>query len=397
MTTPLRIALMMQGGTQWIGGLEYIKNLIIALATLPEDVRSTFELNLLGDPQTLNMHISDSLNPYIAHRYEVDKAMIKHLTAIQRLTKKLHLNNIWKPSSSFQIFLRQQKFDFIYPHTPEPGQKASCHSAAWIPDFQHKHLPQFFTPQDISTREKRMVRIANHAEKIVLSSHVAEQDFHRFFPHAAAKTHVLSFRTYPVQEWYESVPQHIQSRYCLPERFFLVCNQFWQHKNHRIIFQALKELQQQSIFPHVVCTGHFYDYRHPGYSDEILHTIHTLGIARQVSLLGLIPRIEQIQLMRRSLAIIQPSLFEGWSTVVEDARCLGKPMLLSDIPVHVEQSPPQSKFFRQDSVEELASLLSKWWTSGTPGPQEEQEAAARQQSFRDVQEFALRFLELARG
>ncbi len=38
--------------------------------------------------------------------------------------------------------------------------------------------------------------------------------------------------------------------------------------------------------------------------------------------LGFIDRGEQLQLMKNSIAIVQPSLFEGWSTVVEDTKAM---------------------------------------------------------------------------
>ena len=44
MNKPLKIGLLMQGGRNWIGGAEYIKNIIFALSSLPHEVRSTFEI-----------------------------------------------------------------------------------------------------------------------------------------------------------------------------------------------------------------------------------------------------------------------------------------------------------------------------------------------------------------
>ncbi|TIN29445.1 hypothetical protein [Mesorhizobium sp.] len=34
--------------------------------------------------------------------------------------------------------------------------------------------------------------------------------------------------------------------------------------------------------------------------------------------------------------LLKPSHIEGWSTTVEEAKSLGTPMLLSDIPLHRE-------------------------------------------------------------
>ena len=51
-----------------------------------------------------------------------------------------------------------------------------------------------------------------------------------------------------------------------------------------------------------------------------------------------ISREDQLGLMRDSLAVVQPSLFEGWGTVVEDAKTLGVQVLCSDIEIHHEEN-----------------------------------------------------------
>jgi len=137
--------------------------------------------------------------------------------------------------------------------------------------------------------------------------------------------------------------------------------------------------------------------RKPDYIDIVLQNLSTYGLANQVYLLGLIPRIDQIQLMRRSLAVIQPSLFEGWSTVVEDARCLGKKMILSDFPVHIEQDPPDSVFFDRHSPQQLANLIGEWSEKLSNGINLKEESIAQRKNKEDVKKFGYRFLEIARN
>lgn len=43
-------------------------------------------------------------------------------------------------------------------------------------------------------------------------------------------------------------------------------------------------------------------------------------------------------LMRFSVRVINPSLFEGWSSAVEECKSVGKRLVLSGIPVHREQA-----------------------------------------------------------
>nr|WP_009634495.1 glycosyltransferase [Synechocystis sp. PCC 7509] len=394
MTKPLRIALIMQGGSDWIGGTEYIKNLILALGSLPIAVRSSFELCLVSS-KSVDPSLHQQLEPYINEIYYQED--IEPRIFLSRVKWKLIKTVFNQPSPQIDTFIKRAKIDFIYPYlTPNKGKKY-YQSAAWIPDFQHKHLTHYFSETEIQRREQAHQYATRYSAIVVLSSKHAAKEFKDFFPEAAEKAKVLSFRTYSLPDWYEADPTEIQTKYKLPDRFFVISNQFWRHKNHLLVFEALNLLKKKSIYPIVVCTGKIYDYRQPEYSDTIKQSLQQLDIEQQVPLLGLIPKLDQVQLVRRSLGIIQPSLFEGWSTVVEDARVLGKPIVLSDFPVHLEQNPPNSMFFERHSPESLAIILADWWERLTPGPNLEQETTARKNNINDVRTFAEQFIAIARG
>jgi len=63
--------------------------------------------------------------------------------------------------------------------------------------------------------------------------------------------------------------------------------------------------------------------------------------------------------MQHAVAIIQPSLFEGWSTVVEDSKALNKFIIASDIPVHREQNNGNMEFFSPNNSVQLAEIIEK--------------------------------------
>jgi glycosyltransferase involved in cell wall biosynthesis len=146
-----------------------------------------------------------------------------------------------------------------------------------------------------------------------------------------------------------------------------------------------------------VWTGHPIDARNPSYLSDLLQRIHQSGLASQVLMLGLIPRIDQIQLMRRAIAVIQPSLFEGWSTVVEDARALGRPVILSDIAVHQEQDPPGARFFPPASPAVLAEAMEAAWREGVTGPDLAAESEARRKAHEALLGYGERFWNLVAG
>lgn len=392
MTKPLRIGLIMQGSREWIGGAEYIKNLILALGSLPTEVRSTFELYLICS-KSIDAELHSQVSPHVDQIYylEVD---LEPVTLVNRIRWKLvrTLFDLFDPR--VDAFVKKINLDFIYPNLNQGKGKTASPSAAWIPDFQYKYLTQFFTELEMQKREQVCQKIAKYAEVVVFSSQTVAADFQKFYPQSASKVKILSFKTSALLQWYQFDPVATQAKYNLSDRFFLVSNQFWQHKNHLLLFEALKILKEQSIYPIIVCTGLLSDHRQLEYANTIMQTIENFGIQPQVHLLSLIPKIDQIQLMRRCLAVIQPSLFEGWSTVVEDARVFGKSIILSDIPVHLEQNPPRSIFFERHSSQSLATVLADCWQELTPGPDLQQEAASKSNNFPEIQAFGNKFIEI---
>ena len=393
MNKPLRIGLIMQGGRSWLGGTEYIKNIALALSKLPEDIRLTFQVYILHS-QSIEYDVKVSLDACVTSFISLEEKL-PSLSIPNRLNWKIQRTLLKRLNPRLDNFLKSN-LDFIYPYySPNLVNSSSCQTCPWIYDFQHKYLPELFSVQEIASRNQEFELIAKRSQRVVLSSKTAESDFHRFFPNSSCKTEVLPFRTIRPLEWCQGNPEAIQQKYCLPDRFFLISNQFWQHKNHLLVFKALKLLKEQGVHPILACTGHIYDHRKPEFSDEILRTIHQLGIAQQIYLLGLIPKLDQVQLLRRSIAVIQPSLFEGWSTVVEDARCLGKVILLSDFPVHLEQNPPHSVLFNRYSPNNLASAMAEQWHALKPGPHTKQEHEASLNNHKQVRAFGEQFLKIA--
>lgn len=191
-------------------------------------------------------------------------------------------------------------------------------------------------------------------------------------------TRVLSLRVAPEAEWYAGDPAAVQAKYRLPDRFVLCCNQFWVHKNHRLLFAAIALLRQAGQEVQLVCTGLPDDFRHPGYLQELERYINELGVTDLIHILGQIPRHDQIQLIRRSLFVVQPSLFEGLSLIVEECRALGKPLILSDLDVHLEHE--YGIYFKRTNVHDLAAKMAALLAVARPGPDAARETEARLQA-----------------
>ena len=104
----------------------------------------------------------------------------------------------------------------------------------------------------------------------------------------------------------------------------------------------------------------------------------------------MVPRQHVFALMRASTALVNPSLSEGWSTTVEEAKMLGVPMLLSNLRVHMEQAGEYARYFNPDAAEQLASLMAQHRNSPASSRQE-MEKLAIGASHNRVKQFANEF------
>ena len=107
----------------------------------------------------------------------------------------------------------------------------------------------------------------------------------------------------------------------------------------------------------MVCTGSTHDARSSDFFQNLLTRIASARLSSNFTILGLVPREDFLGLLRDCVAVIQPSFYEGWSTSVEEAKAFGKTILLSDIPVHREQSPDHGMYFDPLNPAALGQLM----------------------------------------
>lgn len=384
--TDLTIGIEASLDKTWIAGMLYIRNVVYALATLPDERQPRLRL-LPIDADSLHA-VEDLARTYsfvsVAAPGIGHAKLLNAWLFIRRVLRRIqyHVDRQIVPA------FRGLSVSFPDWGKPVPGTP----QIAWIPDFQHVHLPQMFSSDEVRRRTERVARIASSKGTLVLSSESAKQDFLRIHPARSVDVRVWRFCstiTEPdLREW------HPQRALELPTFYLYVANQFWAHKGHLTLFEALCLLRKDNITPAVVCTGLMNDPRNPKYAQKVRDFLREKDLTRQVTLLGVIDRDQQIQVLRRAAAVIQPSMFEGWSTVVEDARAVGRPVLLSDIPVHREQLP-DGEFFKAGDGSSLANSLVELLPRLQPGPDQASELLAQQKCNQARQKAGWEFLSIA--
>jgi len=378
MITKIRVGIPILGSQNWFAGVSFVETLVKAVVNLSKDERPQLFL-VVSDGTLPDFH----LHQPFATLFDGIIFVGQHFTAAKSVTDLPILHCI----SYEELFT---KIDFLFPVNSKVWPDRCA--ASWIPDFQHRYLPDFFSEQECIARDKQFGRIAEQAKLVVFTTHSVERDFFKFYPAAKAVTRVLSAPFYPDKIWYTGDPEEIQIKYGLPDRFILCSNQFWIHKNHATLFQAIALLRQTGQDVHLVCTGFTHDFRWPGYFQDLQQYINKLGITDLIHILGLIPRYDQVQLIRRSLFVVQPSLFEGLSMIVQECKALGKKIILSDLDVHYEQK--YGIYFRRKNYQDLSQKIAELLTASQPGPDLLREAEAKIEAATLVKRFSKEFCNL---
>ncbi|MBP6335551.1 MAG: glycosyltransferase family 4 protein [Bacteroidia bacterium] len=375
------------GGKEWTGGMTYQENLVGALK-LRNDV-CIYILNNLDkgrdNPESKGIRarlLRIVKQVYSSLYYQLSRIILGY---DYRLSKKLQqfsnarINVLFTHNFSF-LDIRNHIIKFY-----------------WIPDFQHVHLPHLFTPEQLEERNHKFLIGCQKADVIILSSKDAQNDLANFAPEFLEKSHISNFVANVNENIWAKDPSYLMEKYFIPSKFFFLPNQFWKHKNHIVVFKALYHLKEKGILPIVMCTGNPSEFRSPGYYKELMEKIKEWGIGDQIRLLGLVPHDDVLMLIRQSLAVINPSLFEGWSTTVEECKSIGKKTLLSDIPVHREQSPASVEYFPPHDHESLANLLRENWEKLSPGPDIALEGSSRVALLKRKEEYANNFINIVKN
>ena len=339
MARRLTIGLRYKHQDAWTGGVYYVRNVVSAFGLLPEATRP--RLIIVGG----------------------DKAALDELRSATGypLLERLSRTRIeTRPAPGFRwpfAKAEDEEIDLLLMGSP-PGLE--FRGVQWVPDFQEHRLPEHFPPDELQARLERNDRWFRAHRHVMVSSQDVAADLRRHYGRYGNQAHVVRFASFLPAGLDAVDASALRARYGLPDRYFLCANQFWRHKNHGLVLRALAKA---GPVPPVVFTGREEDYRDPDHAPSVRRLAAELGVEARARFLGFIPREDQLGLMRGAIAVIQPSLCEGWSTSIEDAKALGRHVLTSDIAVHREQLERNADIFAGDDPAGLASLLRRYAAS----------------------------------
>lgn len=367
----MKIAIETKGFDQSGGLVDFIRHITFCIDLASEE--GSHDISVLIPKENFNSKLKEWTYPFrvfIDSLFERKKLIwLSHQRFNQKYLEKVFdgLYNVKKilpgySLSSHLSYVKEFNFDIILPCIEVPPSNFKLPWIGYFWDFQHKYYPEFFNKREIERRDFFSKNMFNNGNTIVVNSNAVKLDADKFIKNHKSKVHVIPFKPGAKLEWIID-KRDVGSYYGIKKPYFIICNHFYIHKNHQTAFKAFaKFLHLEGKNFELVCTGTQNDGRDNKYFSKLLTLLKKLNIENDVKLIGHIPKLDQISLLKKSLALIQPTLFEGGpgGGSCYDAVSLGHRIIVSDIPANCEiEKNCNVSFFKPLSVDDLTSKLLK--------------------------------------
>lgn len=291
------------------------------------------ELSILDHPNMRRMMvISKKTNHIIRSRFNKYLALTifpyfpsRIQRAVSVLGNKVHFClKRWETTSTL---LHKIGADLLFcPFTAPTYFEFGIPTVCTIYDLQFKTYPEFFTTQDVISRENAFSEACRKANVLTAIS-----EYSRSSTLKNSNLNPNNIRTI-----YLRIAQRVEAckkKYILndcdlaPKRYLIYPANFWKHKNHEMLLAAFGIACKEAIPEDIklVFTGT------PGERQKWLEkAVYNMRIKERVLFKGYIPTEDLASLIRNSAGVIFPSLYEGFGLPVIEAMVLGVPVACSN-------------------------------------------------------------------
>jgi glycosyltransferase involved in cell wall biosynthesis len=258
----------------------------------------------------------------------------------------------------------------IYPTPNSLSFEAGVPSIMAIHDLQHRLQPEFPEVSANGEWERREYLFRNgtrYATLLLADSEIGKEDILNFYgPYGITpdRVKVLPFlpACYLGVDVSETERQRVRKNYHLPERYLFYPAQFWPHKNHARIVQALGLLKQEySLDVAVVFCGSYTGEIRERTFHEVMSLSSQLGLEK-IHYLGYVSDEDMSALYAEAVGLVMPTFFGPTNIPVLEAWAFGCPVLTSDIRGIREEVADAGILVDPRSVEAIADGVYRLWT-----------------------------------
>jgi glycosyltransferase involved in cell wall biosynthesis len=220
-----------------------------------------------------------------------------------------------------------------------------------IQDLQHEFYKNFFSAGNLALRYKFYDDSAIYSKRITTLSEHSKSTISEIYNINPERIDVVSPALDEGLSW-DPFPADIEKtlrRLGLQPGYLFYPANFWPHKNHEIIFRALKKLQKNGINRlKLVLTGQL-----PPKPKEVANLIAKYELKERVIHLGYVDKHDLPSLYWGAAALIFPSYFEGFGIPILEAFKSKCPVIASKATSIPEVAGDGALYFDPNNEEQL--------------------------------------------
>ena len=317
----MNIAVVFDGGLQGGGGYQ-------------QQLSTIIELNKL-DKYNFIAFVFNPENKKTLDGYDIDSVVVKK-TLLNKIYRLFHRQDWFFPFSKrfklktlFEKSLDANSIDLVYFLSPSvlSLDLTTYNYIITVWDLCHRDTPEF--PEvnhfrEFELREKLYIKSLKKAVAVLVDSELGKSNIIKRYGVDDTRVKVAPFK--PAINTFVDNKVDVKAKYQIVDEYIYYPAQFWSHKNHVYIIDAIAILKQQGINLIAIFSG-----SNKGNLDYILAYAEKLNVSELVKYIGFAPNDEIYSLYRNALAMVMPSYFGPTNIPPLEAFAIGTPVIYSDL------------------------------------------------------------------
>ncbi len=279
-----------------------------------------------------------------------------HAAVANQLASGLQRQPLLSPSLRALRFYQKLECDLVHSFGYIHPDLAVFPHVFTLCDLQHLHFPEFFTADELKTREHLYRTSAESARHVICISEFTRQDLHRRYGIPLEK--ITTIWVIPSRAaWIRLEPARgrrlLAGMGLTSDRFLFFPAHCWPHKNHARLLEAFGQLEGELPKDlRLVLTGRPFPADHPARAVLEEHRLQ-----ERVVHVGYRSPLELRALYSGARALLFPSLFEGFGIPVAEAMIAGCPVACSNTSSLPEIAGDAAVTFDPADVSDMARAI----------------------------------------
>lgn len=339
------------------GVLQYSQAIVDAMMALPPEYSITAAI---GDQRW---------EPVLPTRFKVI-----HLTpslfdrGLNRAWHMLHLSiALWRRTvarldSNVRALLAEECDLWVCPNHDRFSFRAPINALGTVHDLMHRYerrFPEVSANGEYEAREFHFSATARFSRGVLVDSETGKRQLVESYGIDPDKVFVLPYiaPSY-IYDAAEDDEAAVRKKYSLPDKFFFYPAQFYLHKNHEKLIEALARMKTAHPDVKLVLVG----WKDRNAYGDVFRQVKELGVEENVIFLGYAPDSDMPGLYQAARAMVMPTFFGPTNIPQLEAFALGCPVATSRIYGIPEQVGDAALLFDPNSADEIYDALVKLWT-----------------------------------